>query len=202
MPGPRRRELHRAAIAAVTATYSDLGGQLERLAFHAESARNDEQALEYLWRAGLRARRSSASGSLLLIFQRAMACVERIGEPAERRFVDFVLMAFAQLLSIGEFTKMNPYLPRALELAQRQDRPDRVCAALCHMALISWFKGHYVDCREQSERALMIATELDNFPLQFSAKFLLGSALYGTGEIRRAIDVQRELRDTFSGPLE
>ena len=31
--------LHRAAIAAVTATYSDLGGQLERLAFHAaESA--------------------------------------------------------------------------------------------------------------------------------------------------------------------
>ena len=37
---------------------------------------------------------------------------------------------------------MNPYLPRALELAQRQDRPERVCA-LCHMALISWFKGHY-----------------------------------------------------------
>jgi class 3 adenylate cyclase/tetratricopeptide (TPR) repeat protein len=202
VPGPRRRELHRAAIAAVTATYSDLGGQLERLAFHAESARNDEQALEYLWRAGLRARRSSASGSLLLIFQRAMECVDRIGEPAEGRFVDFVLMAFAHLLSIGEFTKMNPYLPRALELAQRQDRPDRVCAALCHMALISWFKGHYVDCREQSERALMIATELDNLPLQFSAKFMLGSALYGTGEIRRAIDVQRELRDAFSGPLE
>jgi tetratricopeptide (TPR) repeat protein len=131
-----------------------------------------------------------------------MECVERIGEPAEGRFVDFVLMAFAQLLQIGEFTKMNPYLPRALELAQRQHRADRVCAALCHMALISWFKGHYVDCREQSERALMIATELDNLPLQFSAKFMLGSALYGTGEIRRAIDVQRELRDAFSGPLE
>ena len=47
-----------------------------------------------------------------------MKCIERIGEPAERRFVDFVLMAFAQLLQIGEFSKMNPYLPRALELAQ------------------------------------------------------------------------------------
>ena len=202
VPGPRRRDLHRAAIAAVTATYSDLGGQLERLAFHAESARNDAQALEYLWLAGLRARRSSANGSLFLIFQRAMECVDRIGEPAERRFVDFVLMAFAQLLSIGEFNKMIPYLPRALELAQRQNRPGKVCAALCHMALISWFKGNYVDCREQSERALAIASKLDNLPLQFSAKFMLGSALYGTGKINRAIDVLRELRDAFSGPLE
>jgi tetratricopeptide (TPR) repeat protein len=202
VPGPRRRELHRAAIAAVTATYSDLGAQLERLAFHAESARNDERALEYLFLAGLRARRSSASGSLFLIFQRAMECVERIGEPAERRFVDFVLMAFAQLLQIGEFSKMNPYLPRALELARSQDRPDKVCAALCHMGLISWFQGRYVDCREQSERALVIATELDNLPLKFSAKFMLASALYGTGDIKRAIDLQLELRDDFSGPLE
>lgn len=202
VPGPRRRELHRAAIAAVTATYSDLGAQFERLAFHAESARNDEQALEYLWLAGLRARRSSASGSLFLIFQRAMACVERIGEPAERRFVDFVLMAFAQLLQMGEFSKMKPYLPRALELAQRQDRPDRVCAALCHMGMISWFQGRYVDCREQSERALAIATELDILPLKFSAKFMLASALYGTGEIGHAIEMQADLRDMFKGALE
>ena len=202
VPGPRRRELHRAAIAAVTTTYSDLGAQFERLAFHAESARNDEQALEYLWLAGLRARRSSASGSLFLIFQRAMECVERIGEPAERRFVDFVLMAFAQLLQLGEFSEMIPYLPRALELAQRQDRPDKVCAALCHMGMISWFQGRYVDCREQSERALAIATELDILPLKFSAKFMLASALYGTGEVKRAIDMQLELRDAFGGALE
>lgn len=202
VPGPRRRELHRAAIAAITATYSDLGAQLERLAFHAESARNDEQALDYLWLAGLRARRSSASGSLFLIFQRAMECVERVGEPAERRFVDFVLMAFAQLLNIGEFSKMNPYLPRALELAQRQHRPDKVCAALCHMGLISWFQGRYDDCREQNERALAIATELDNLPLRFGAKFMLACALYGTGEIRRAIEMQAELRDMFKGALE
>ncbi len=202
VPGPRRRELHRAAIAAITATYSDLSGQLERLAFHAESARNDEQALEYLWLAGLRARRSSSTGSLFLIFQRAMECVERIGEPAEGRFVDFVLMAFAQLLQIGEFSKMMPYLPRVLELAQRQERPDKVCAALCHMGLVSWFQGRYVDCREQSERALAIAIDLDNLPLKFSAKFMLASALYGTGEIKQAIEMQLELRDTFSGPLE
>lgn len=202
VPGPRRRELHRAAIAAVTEAYSDLGGQLERLAFHAESARNDEQALEYLWLAGLRARRSSASGSLFLIFQRAMGCIERIGEPAERRFVDFVLMAFAQLLQIGEFSKMTPYLPRALELAQRQDRQDKVCAALCHMGLISWFQGRYVDCRDQNERALAMASELDILPLKFGAKFMLASALYGTGEIKRAIDMQLELRDAFSGALE
>lgn len=202
VPGPRRRELHRAAIAAITATHADLGAQLERLAFHAESARNDEQALEYLYLAGLRTRRTSSTGSLFLIFQRAMECVARIGEPAERRFVDFVLMAFAQLLQIGEFSKMNPYLPRALELARSQGRQDKVCAALCHMGLVSWFQGRYVDCREHSERALEIATELDNLPLIFSAKFMLASALYGTGDIKHAIDLQLELREILEGPLE
>ena len=66
-------------------------------AFHAESARNDELARISL--AGRTARQAQLGErvALLLIFQRAMECVERIGEPAERRFVDFVpLMAFAQ----------------------------------------------------------------------------------------------------------
>ena len=30
--------------------------------------------------------------------------------------------------------------------------------------MISWFQGRYVNCRDQSERALAIATELDNLP--------------------------------------
>jgi class 3 adenylate cyclase/tetratricopeptide (TPR) repeat protein len=201
LPGSRRRELHRAAMETIASMYADLGAQYERLAFHAKGARDYERELEYLWLAGLRARRGSASGSLFLIFQRAMQCVERIGEPAEARFVDFVLMAFAQLLQIGEFSKMKPYLPRALQLAQRENRPDRVCAALCHMGMVSWFEGRYVDGLEQTERALEIANSLGNPPLIFAAKFMLASVLHGMGEVGRAIDLQLELRDMLTGEL-
>lgn len=202
LPGARRRDLHRAAITAITHLYDDPGAQYERLAFHAEGARDDEKALEYLWLAGLRARRSSANESLFLIFQRAMRCIERIGRPADRRFVDFVMMACAQLLQIGEFSKMKPYLPRALELARGQNRQDRVCAVLCHMATVSWFEGRYADSREEGERALEIAESLGSLPMIFSAKFILSLAHWGTADMDRALALQYELRETFSGDLE
>lgn len=202
LPRPRRQELHRAAIRALAASYPVLDAHYERLAFHAEGAGDDEQALGYLWLAGLRARRSSANGSLILIFQRAMKCIERIGPPGEAKFVDFVLMACAQLLQVGEFGSMTPYLPRALELARGQERQDRVCAALCNMGTVSWFEGRYADARQQCEQALAIAERLNNLPLIFAAKFMLASALWGTADMERAIDLLHELRQTFSGKLE
>lgn len=202
LPGPRRRELHRAAMDAVVSNYADLGPQYERLAFHAEGARDDARALEYLWQLALRADRSYATGSLFLIFQRAMRHIERIGEPADERFVDFVMMAFGQLLQIGEFAKLKPYLPRALELAQRQNRKDKVCAALCHMSLVAWFEGTYLEGRRTAERALALAEELRSLALTYAAKFRLAMALYGLGEVEAAIEVQRELLEVFRGDLE
>jgi class 3 adenylate cyclase/tetratricopeptide (TPR) repeat protein len=202
LPGPRRRELHRAAMDAVVSSYADLGPQYERLAFHAEGARDDERALEYLWQGASHANRSYAAGSLFLIFQRAMRHIERIGEPADERFVDFVMMAFGRLLHIGEFVKLKPYLPRALELAQRQNRKDKVCAALCHMSLVAWFDGTYLEGRRSAERALELAQELRSLPLTFGAKFWLASSLYGLGEVEAAIEVQRELLEDLRGDLE
>ena len=201
VPGVRRQQIHRAAIEAILST-SDAGGQYERLAFHAEGARDDAKALEYLWLAALNARRSSASGSLYLTFKRAMTCIERVGEPAEAQFVDFVLMAFGSLAQIGEFRSLGVYLPRALELARKQNRKGKVCAALCHMALVGWFEARYAEERDHSRQALEIATELDSLPLIFAAKFTLAGALYGLGKLDSAIALQRELCSMLSGELE
>jgi class 3 adenylate cyclase/tetratricopeptide (TPR) repeat protein len=200
VPGARRQQIHRAAVEAILST-SDASGQYERLAFHAEGARDDAKALEYLWLAALNARRASASGSLYLTFRRAMTCIERIGEPAEEKFVDFVLMAFGSLAQIGEFRSLGVYLPRALELARKQNRKGKVCAALCHMALVSWFEARYAEERDQSEQALEIARELDSPPLMFAAKFNLAGSLYGLGELDSAIAVHRELFSLLSGDL-
>ena len=52
-----------------------------------------------------------------------------------------------------------------MELARKQNRPDKVCAALCHMSMVSWFEGRYAEGLEQSERTLAIATELGYLPL-------------------------------------
>ena len=174
----------------------------ERLAFHAEGAHDDAEALKWLWYAAVEARRTSAGGSLSLTLKRAMACIERIGEPAEEKFVDFVLMAFGSLAQIGEFRSLAADLPRALELATKQKRKSKVCAALCHIGLVCWFEGRYAEERERSERAVEIAMELDSLPLIFAAKFNLASALYGLGAVHSAIAVHRELCSLLSGDLE
>ncbi|MCP4315472.1 MAG: hypothetical protein GY789_05470 [Hyphomicrobiales bacterium] len=44
VPRARRVDVHSAAIDTIKSTYSDLGGQYERLAFHAEAAGDDEAA--------------------------------------------------------------------------------------------------------------------------------------------------------------
>jgi len=113
-----------------------------------------------------------------------------------------VTMAFGSLAQIGEFRSLSVYLPRAMELAQKQNRKDKVCAVLCQMGLVSWFEARYEEGREQSERALEIANGLGSLPLIFAAKFNLASALWGIADITKAIALQRELCGTLSGKLE
>jgi len=202
VPGFRRKELHRAAINAITSLHVDLDGQHERLALHAEGAGDDEAALKYLWLAALRARRSSASGTLELIFKRAMRCLDRMGEAAEPQFVDFVLMAFDPLQQLGRFRSLEAYLPRVIELAQKQNRPDKVSIALTDMAMVNWFEGRYPESLDQSERALSIAMDIGSLPLTFAAKFMLACALHGMADMTRAIGIMRELCAMLTGDLE
>jgi class 3 adenylate cyclase/tetratricopeptide (TPR) repeat protein len=202
LPRPRRQEIHQAAIGAITAIYPDLGPHYERLAFHAEGARDDDKALEYLWFAGQHARRSAANGSLFLIFERGVACAARLGERAEVKLVDFILMAAMQLMQAGDIEKMKPHLPRALELALRQNRPDRVSSALSAMGTVSWFEGRYEESRAECERALAIGESLNNLPIIFAAKFMLASARWGLAQVEEAIALQFELREVLTGKLE
>ncbi len=126
----RRAALHAAALAAIIDRYDLLSGRYEQLAFHAEGAGDEIAALDYLWLAGLEARRNAAAASLNLIFDRAVELIGRIGEGAEERYVDFVLMVFAQMVQLGEFDKMNTHLPKVVELARQWGRPRLVSSSL------------------------------------------------------------------------
>ena len=78
----RREQIHRAAMEAIRSA-GDVERHCERLAYHAEGAHDDEKALEYLWLAGLNARRASAVNSLYLTFTRAYH-LHRAGRRAGR----------------------------------------------------------------------------------------------------------------------
>jgi class 3 adenylate cyclase/tetratricopeptide (TPR) repeat protein len=202
IPRERCRQLHRTAVEAITSRYPDLSGRYERLAFHAEGADDDLAALGYLWEAGLEARRNSATASLNLIFDRALVLVDRLGEPAKEKYVDFVLMACASMVQLGEFEKVNIHLPRVMELVRGYDRPELVCSTLSQLGMICWFEGRYEEGLKATEEGLAIARALKSPALIFSNQIMLANLLHGLGRLERAIAEVRQLCDMLTGELE
>ncbi|HEY8572056.1 ATP-binding protein [Phenylobacterium sp.] len=202
IPRERRRQLHRTALSAITARYADLGGRHEQLAFHAEGAGDDAQALEHLWEAGLEARRNSAAASLNQIFDRALVLIGRLEAAAEARYLDFVLMAFASAVQLGELAKMHTHLPRIIELARRQDRPKLVSNTLSQLGMICWFEGRHQEGLSATEEGLAIARELGSPTLIYSNEIMRTNLLHDTGQVARAIAHQHALCEMLSGELE
>jgi len=198
----RRRQLHGAAVAALLSRHSSLAGRYEQLAFHAEGAGDDRSALRYLWEAGLEARRSSAAASLDLIFDRALLAIDRIGDDAETNYVDFVLMAFASMVQLGEFDKVNLHLPRVMEQVRRLDRPALTSSTLSQLGMIRWFEGRYDEGLRATEEGIAVARALESPTLIFSNQIMQSNILHGMGEVRRAIVEQRALCEMLTGDLE
>jgi class 3 adenylate cyclase/tetratricopeptide (TPR) repeat protein len=202
IPRDRRRQIHRAAIRAITLCYPNLNGRYEQLAFHAEEAGELEVALGYLWEAALEARRNSAASSLSLIFDRALKVIGRLGEVAEVKYVDFVLMSFASMLQLGEFKKMNEHLGRTMELARGQGRIAQVCNAQSQLGMICWFEGRYEEGLQVTNEGLGMARALRSPALIFSNQLMMANVLHGMGHVNRAISELQELIEMLTGELE
>ena len=194
-----RKNLHGSAIRAISNHYSDLTGQFERLAFHAEGADEHLQALEYHWNAGRRAVKSAASKSLVQIFNRAIQAVKKIGHDGDKWLVDFVLMSFDMMQQQGETKKVGAFLPKTIDLARQQKRPDKVCMAMCHMTLACWLEARYEKGVEIGEDALKIAKATGALPLVFYSQFALSVNLHGMAELEKAINLQKELTEKLVG---
>ncbi|MDA4845435.1 ATP-binding protein [Hoeflea poritis] len=202
VPRARRKDIHLTAIDVITATYDDLGGQYERLAYHAEAAGDDRLALEYLSKAARGAMKNYAGKSLQLLFDRALDCIDRIGEPAEEAFVDLTIMVCTTMLQLGEFSKMHDHLPKVLALAKKQNRTNQICAAKCNLGMVDWFEGRYEDGIRTVDEALQMARELDSLPHIFAAQHLLAVLNHAMGNMDEALDFTRDLCQRLSGDLE
>jgi class 3 adenylate cyclase/tetratricopeptide (TPR) repeat protein len=202
IPRDQRRKIHRAAIRAITSRYPNLSGRYEQLAFHAEEAGESEAALGYLWEAAVEARRNAAASSLSLIFDRALKLIERLGEAAEEKYVDFGRVCFASMLQRGEFKKVNMHLPRTMELARRQGRAAQVCGAHSQLGMICWFEGRYEEGLRVTSEGLEMARALGSPPLIFSNQIMMAIVLHGMGTVNRAIAALDELMEMLTGELE
>jgi class 3 adenylate cyclase/tetratricopeptide (TPR) repeat protein len=199
---PGRQYLHAKALVCFEQQYDTLTPFLEQLAYHAEGAGRDDLALEYLWSASKNAARNSSVQSLEVLFGRAMACCERLGAAAERREVDFVLLAFDALQQHGKLMNVVPRLGRIVELAQQQGRKDKECLARAHLATVLFFDAQHEKGRSLAERAVMLASEIQAPPALAYSRLMLANLRYGCGDITGAIELLRANVDFLVGDLE
>ena len=202
IPRDQRRETHRAAVQAITRRYPNLNGRYEQLAFHAEEAGDADAALGYLWEAAVEARRNAAASSLSLIYDRALKLIERLGEAAEEKYVDFGRLSFASMLLIGEFSKVKLHLPRAMELAQRQGRAAQMCSIQSQLGMIYWFEGRYEEALQITSEGLKTAGALGSPALILSNQIVMANVLHGMGQVDRAIAAVDKLNEMLTGELE
>ena len=202
MPRDQRRKIHRAAIRAITQRFPSLHGHYEQLAFHAEEAGETEAALGYLWEAAIEARRNSAASSLSLIFDRAVKLIERLGEAAGEKYVDFGRISFASMLQLGEFKKVNMHLPRTMELALRQGRAAQLCGAHSQLGMLCWFEGRYEEGLRVTSEGLKMARALQAPALIFSNLTMMANVLHGMGHVDRATAALDELMEMLAGELQ
>lgn len=202
IPHRRRRELHKSALRAIRSRHADLRGRHEQLAFHAEGAGDLALALDCLWQAALEARRSSAAASLNLLFDRAALLAERLGASAEAKFAEFLLMAFASMVQLGEFEKVNRHLPRVVDLTRRSGNPALVSSTLSQLGMICWFEGRYAEGLRATEEGLAIARTLESPALIYSNLIMQTNILHDMGQVDRAIREQHGLCEMLEGELE
>lgn len=201
VPKLKRKSVHKAAVDAITTAYPQSDSQYERLAFHADGAGDQKMALDYLWLAGIQARRSAASASLLTIFRRAIECIENIGDKAADRYVDFVLLSCAALLQIGEFDEMKAAIPKALDIARKRGDADKLCGVLGQIGLLQWFECDYREALKTCTEALALAKQLKSPPLEFAAQLMNASVLHGLGRVEEAIVMQSALCERLTDEL-
>lgn len=199
---PERRRLHGEALSCIEAHFDALAPYFEQLAYHAEGAGRDDVAIEYLWSASKIAARNSAVHSLAILFERAMACCERLGGRGEKREVDFVLLAFDAMQQHGKVMSVVPRLGRAAELARQQGRKDRECLAHAHLATILWFQAQHEEGRKLAERAVALARDIRTPPALFYAQLTLANLRYGCGDIPGAIELLQSNIEFLTGELE
>jgi class 3 adenylate cyclase/tetratricopeptide (TPR) repeat protein len=185
-----RKGLHSRIVEAMEALYTDrLEEQVERVAQHAFRGELWSKAVDYFGIAGEKAIHRSAHRDGVAATEQALAALQHLPRTREvlEQGVDLRLKMRTSLIVVGEHKRMLDHAREAEKLAKELSDPLREgwsAAALC--ILVSPFEGPEQGVK-YGERALSIARETQDAPLEWTANFALGVALLWLGQYRTAL---------------
>jgi DNA-binding SARP family transcriptional activator len=194
MLSPRRRLLHRQVAEAIEALVPDRAVSALALARHYFEAGVWDAAVTYFRRAGSYAMSQSGYHEAVRCLEHALQALRHLAADRDttEAAVDIRLDLRTALYPLGELERTLAYLREAEPLAEALDddrRRGRIAAYVC-VALRRL--GDFDGAIAAGERALSLASAIDDVSLRVATTLYLGQALWFTGSGRRAVEVLRE----------
>jgi class 3 adenylate cyclase/tetratricopeptide (TPR) repeat protein/DNA-binding XRE family transcriptional regulator len=181
----RRRGLHARIVEALEAAASDdgrgqdqLAEQIDRLGHHALRGELWEQAVTYLRRAGLRDGARSANRAAATSFEQALDALNHLPDRPDTRqlAVDIRLDLRNVLLPLNEIGAMFDHLLQAERHAISLDDRYRLGWVSAYLTACYCNDSQPAEAETAGLRAMTIAEECADLPLQVMAHFFLGLA--------------------------
>src|SRR5579864_3053194 len=198
----RRRTLHCQIMEAIERLYPDrLPEHIETLAHHAFRGEAWEKAVVFLHQAGRKALERSANRGATATYELALDALRHLpSQPQWReRAIDLHLDASRALLTPGERAKSVDHARHAAALAESLGDERRLGRALVVLAIRARNWGDPDGALELGQRALTIATRLNDVSLQTSVNFLLGQNGQNRGDYRQSAEVLSRMVETLQG---
>ncbi|HEY7066375.1 MAG TPA: adenylate/guanylate cyclase domain-containing protein [Chloroflexota bacterium] len=199
----RRRELHARIAVAIEAIYSDrLAEHVERLSHHALRGELWAKAVDYLRQAGHRAEARSAYHEAATYYEQAVAALGYLPVTRDTQELDVDLRIDLRgvLTPLGEMLRLLPHLQAAEALAAALADQRRQGAVASAMTVCCLQRGERA-AMEYGQRALAIATALEDRALEAEARFRLGIAYHRFSRYREATGVLARNLDLLVGEL-
>jgi class 3 adenylate cyclase/tetratricopeptide (TPR) repeat protein len=197
----RRRTLHAGIVEASETLYRDrLTDQVERLAYHAGRGELWEKAFHYARQAGARALARSANQEAVAAFEGALAAFPHLPDSPDRRAqaIDLRFDLRMALLPLGALARTFTLLEEAIALAEAGQEQQRLGQAYNHLINLFLNTGDPVRALEVGQRALALATGLDDVALQIHTRFTLARVYGECGDHRQAVDICRHILATLT----
>jgi class 3 adenylate cyclase/tetratricopeptide (TPR) repeat protein len=185
----RRREIHRRVVYATETLYAGrISEQVERLADHALRGELPEKAVVYLRQAATKAADREAYPEAVILFEKALEALTQLPESLDtlRRAIDIRFDIRNVLQPLGDRERIAYYLREAGQLADQIGDSQRMGWVQCYLTEHFWMLGQYQKSVEAGERALAVAEQVSDLPLQVMTNLPLGLTHHTRGDYEKA----------------
>ena len=200
----RRKALHAAILDAMERLYAGrLSEHVERLAHHAFQGEVWPRAVRYYRQAGEKSAARSAYREAVVCYEQALAALVHLPEGSERHTGTIELRFDLRnaLFPLGEIVRDLDNLRAAEAAAQALGDDRRLAWVYTYMTRDLSIVGRPDEAQAFGQRALVLASAIDDFELRVLTNAYLGSVGFAAGDYRGAAALLREAVGSLRGSL-